>query len=117
MSKHPARRARTVTAVLSATAFAGIASGLAATHAGASSNHPSSTPATTTPPAAAPGGSDQGGSQQTNPFGSTDDGSGSGWTATPTDGNGFGDGSTGSSGSAGSTGLGQQANHGQSGAS
>ena len=56
MSHHPARRARTVTAVLSAAAFAGIAGGLAATHASASDSHrvtTATTPATT--PATDPG--------------------------------------------------------------
>lgn len=98
MSHHPARRARTVTAVVSAAAFASIAGGLAVTHAAASDTHratPSTTP--TSVPATDPGSTPDVGSNN-NP--APDDG---GWTATPAP--------------SGSLGVPRPANHGQSGAS
>jgi len=97
-----------VTAVLSATAFAGIAGGLAATHADAAPAHPS--PARTTPTTVAP-----------DPGGSVDDGNpnGQGWTATPggpiDQGGSFGQDGQGSSFGGGGQVGGD--NHGQSGAS
>ena len=73
MSHHPAWRARRATAVISATAFAGIAGGLAATHVGAAASHPRPS---TTPTTVAPSGQVDDG---------TDDGipSGEGWSASP----------------------------------
>ena len=96
MSHHPARRARTVTAAVSAAAFAGIVGGLAATHASASSStRPASSSPATTAPATGPAAG-----QSPEPAQAPDDG---GWTAQPAP--------------SGSLGFPQQSNHGQSGAS
>jgi hypothetical protein len=96
MSQHPARRARTVTAMVSAAAFAGLTGGLAVSHAAATDTHratPSSTP--TTIPATDPGSTADLGSGP-----APDD---RGWSATPAP--------------SGSLGVPQSSNHGQSGAS
>ncbi len=99
MSHHPARRARTVTAVVSAAAFASIAGGLAVTHAGRvghPSGHPVAPPPTSVP-ATDPGSTpDVGSDNNAAP-------DGGGWTATPAP--------------SGSLGVPRPANHGQSGAS
>jgi hypothetical protein len=96
MSRHPARRARAVTALLSAGAFAAIAGGLAANHA-AASGHTNAPTSTTTPAASTNQGGPAAGSS-TAP--APDDG---GWTATPAP--------------SGSLGYPPRPNHGQSGAS
>jgi hypothetical protein len=107
MRHHPARRARTVTAVASAAAFAGITTGLVVTHAGAATH-----PASAQTPAPATGtdgtsGFDGGSASTSTTLGqSPDDGSDGGWGWTATPGQDVGP----SSGSSGTT-------HGQSGPS
>jgi hypothetical protein len=49
MSHHPARRARTTTAIVSVAAFAGLTTGLAVEHHASAHAAPSSSPAPTTP--------------------------------------------------------------------
>ncbi len=84
VSHHPARRARTVTAVISAAAFAGIAGGLAAEHAAASPARASTPGSTAVSPAPDSGGQTVGQSDGQTP-GQTDNGSPmpGGWSATP----------------------------------
>jgi hypothetical protein len=77
VSHHPARRARTVTAVISAAAFAGIAGGLAADHAGASPARASTRGSTAVSPA--PSATDQTGQSQPDNGLPTQ----GGWSATP----------------------------------
>ena len=94
MSHHPARRARRATAVVSATAFAGLAGGFALTHAGAAATANHTSPPTTAPAGQYSSGGQDGSGQDDSGVqgpGQVDQGSqngfptGPGWSADPGD--------------------------------